>query len=243
MVFADILPFVITGAIAFIMGVLGSLGLFNLVANRISHISTRFLPSYIDDTPKDFRYKEIEIGARISEEGFAWETVRKAKIVSLTNNLQDIEVGVTTENIEMGEEPTVEPQHFTVTRQPVNAYSLSTKATKYVLHTNTPIKKYKTAEFTFHYTFRKFRTLPAEDLFWASSTREVETLRLRLIFLDDRPVKVFKKVQDTMRMRELSSTEIEAENFTKEYVWSIPRPRRDRVYSLTWITEKKSNGK
>ena len=84
------------------MGILGAMGVFSRIGNRLTDISSRFLPSHSDDIPKDFRYKEIEIGARVSEEGFAWDTVRKAKIVSLTKNLQDIEVGVRTENIETG---------------------------------------------------------------------------------------------------------------------------------------------
>ena len=233
----------IIGIIAFIVGGLGSLGLFNLVANRIFHLSTRFFPSYIDNTPKDYRYKEIEIWARISEEGFAWETFRKAKIVSLTKNLKDIELGVSSEDIVMGAEPTVEPKDFEVKKPPARGYSLSTKATNYIIHTNTPIKKHKTAEFTFYYTFRKFRAPHTEELLWASSNREVDTLKFRLILSDDIPAKVLKRVLDTTGIRELSSTEIEAENSTREYIWTITRPRKDRVYSLTWVTEKEINEK
>ena len=209
---------------AVIMAVLGALGFFRLVAERTSDGFRRFL--YIDDIPRDFEYKYLELGVRISDDGFAWESIRKAEIVSLSKNLQDIEIGMTSEDVETTAEYRVEPEQFKIINPPPNSISLSSGVNKLVLHSNKVIPMYRTARFTFHHKFRKTRFKRFESLHWASSTRKVKKLTLRLIFVDDKPVKVFKRVTDNSRLRELSSSEMTSDNFTKEYYWTIVRPRK-----------------
>ena len=181
----------------------------------------------------NFSYQEVEIGARVFDEGFAWETIRRARIVSLRNNLYDIEIGVQLENTGTGATSRVEPNDFDlVTPDPRKPTRLSTKATKYIVRSNTPINKYKSKEFIFHYSFRKIQSRNTEQLFWASSTRPVEKLTLRLVLNDSLGYKVYQQVLDTLGTSELSSAEVLPDTFNNEYSWTIIRPRKDRLYNL-----------
>jgi|GEM_PF-5326279 len=241
--FDSIFPYIITFLIAFTIGILGDLGLFKRIANQLAYFFKRIFLTNRADFPKDFRYKSIEIGARIFDEGFGWETIRKAKIISQKKNLQDIEVGVQLENIETGSIAKVEPdgEFDLIPPDPSIPTKLSSKATKFIIHSNTPIRKNQLKEFIFYYSFKKIQLKRTEQLFWAPSTRDVERLTLRLILTEPHNIKVYQEIYDASGTRNQSTTEIKPDRLNLEYNWTIDRPRKNLLYSLTWIRELNGN--
>ena len=222
-----------------VITILAAFGLFTAIANRLKISSKSVITSLFTREPKQFKYKKLELGLRVKENGLVWSTIRKATIVSLKRSLEVIEFGVKPENIENKPTYSALPKDIEIELSDSNGGTLTEPAhdsTQFTLRLSKPLKKFQESEFTFYYDFRKSRQKKNEKFFW-SSMSDVDELVLSVIFFDEQPKRVSKQQLSNLRTRILKQEELRPDDLTLAYKWKIKRPKKDRTYSITWTKE------
>nr|MBX2822943.1 hypothetical protein [Rhodothermaceae bacterium] len=132
--------------VPFIIAILTAFGLFKAIANRLKISFSSSIYSLFSREPKKFKYKKLELGLRVKEDGLVWSTIRKATIVSLKKSLETIEFGVKPENIENKPEYSALPKDLEVELSDSTGSTLNEPAldfTQFKLRLTKPLKKFQ----------------------------------------------------------------------------------------------------
>ena len=225
----DIFSIIVTFVIVTILGVFSALGGYRTIAKRFRfYVQRRRLIRASSSSTEDFKYSKLVIGARISEEGKVWQTVREAKIISLKHSLNMIDINVKPNDLDSETSFEVQPSHLHVFQEP----SVKDATKSFQIECHRPLDLFQTQDFKFLYNFRKDSKKKVDGLYWGSR-RIVDLLQLRVVFVDDKERRVSREVVD-ISQDILESVEILPDELTKEYNWTILNPKPNLLYRLVW---------
>ena len=230
-----LLSILITSVLSYLLGLYSAIGGYDPFVKWITAFKDkRRLLKELNDSvsgDNDFKYKELTIGVRISKDG-QWDTYRKGTVVSLQENLRRIPV-----TIELFDST---GEHYV--KLDTAGLSLDSgdeevqgKKKRWYVRPPKPLRKFEEQQFTFKYAFQKGTLIKEDSLFWGS-TRKVDNLRLRVIFVDQRQRKVYARIRD-IRENVREENRLYPDSFTKEYTWTF-EPKENFEYHLVWVLEE-----
>lgn len=216
--------------VGFILTILGAFSSISWIHQKTSDlIEKRKSRKILSSLSPDFYYSELDIGARISECGCVWNTIRKARIVSLTSDLSCIDIGILPTSM-INQEYRIVPATFKVLSRGENEFGFE----HWCIKPEKLLKRNEPTNFNFYFDFQKNinRESTQDRLSW-SSNRQVNKLCLRVVFTDKYVQSVKFKLFDNSS-RVLDERELAIDETTLEFRHTIISPLPNLIYTLTW---------
>ncbi len=218
--------------IALILTALGAIGGIIWVARTgKNYLRRRQLKKRLKPVSKDFFYKKLEIGAKVSKNGTEWETTRKATIVSLVDKLNHIQIGVRRHNKENGEHScSLSPDTLKLAPSGISGEGFEL----FHITPDAALCCDEELSFIFRSNFLKKqdKDLGKDCLLWRSAIK-VDELCLRVVFADNIPKKLMAQILD-LSSNVLDEKQLSQDLLTGEFHWSVPSPVSNLVYTLAW---------
>lgn len=215
-----------------VLGILGAIGgvlwLSRVVDGTLRRLRTRRLHGR---SPVDFAYETLEIGARVFEGGSRWEVTRTARVASLCDGLEHIDIGVRPLN-KISATYEVKPNNLTLEtlQDRVVGYD------RFVIKPNEPLNRNQTLQFTFQCNFVKERQ--RDDFLTWGSNRRVDRLVLRVLFPNGDLRAVVKGQIVSQAGHVVEEHELHPDPVTREYRLEANHLAPTAVYSISWKVEE-----
>jgi hypothetical protein len=217
----DIILFILTafGAVG------GIIWLIKSVGGRYRRWKSRRLLATV---PSDFAYKDLEIAARISDRGTSWYVVRQATAKILCDSLDHLDMGFNLVDSQSNS-CSVSPDTLRLL-QPVKSGGYD----RITIKLPAPLPKGAETEFRLTVDFKKqfVPNTPRDWLAWESS-REVDSLCLRVVFFGWNPTGAWTVVRD-LSHRVLQEREIRPDMISHEVRYNVNSPATNLRYAIEW---------